>query len=351
MEAIRTLLMALAIAVGLGVGPTALAADKLPDIGPSAAARAAQAKESLKKDAVCTRCHDESETAPVLSLYQTRHGVRGDARAPNCQSCHGASETHLKGASEGRKNRPPPDVVFKKGTFPPSSDKVRGEQCITCHEGGLRTHWDGGQHQKAGVTCNDCHSVHRPADKVLAKTSQPEVCFNCHKTQRAETHKASTHPIDAGKVACSDCHNPHGTVAQKLLKKNTVNETCFTCHAEKRGPFLWSHASANDDCMNCHTPHGSTIAPLLKVRAPWLCQQCHGGTTPHPGNIYSGASLPGGPVANANQSTATTNPVNPLTGARLSANNPPAQVAYRGCVNCHSQVHGSNHPAGIYLLR
>ena len=68
-------------------------------------------------------------------------------------------------------------------------------------------------------------------------------------------------------------------------------------------------------------------------------------------NATGGASLPGGPVANANQSTATTNPVNPLTGARLSANNPPAQVAYRGCVNCHSQVHGSNHPAGIYLLR
>jgi predicted CXXCH cytochrome family protein len=103
--------------------------------------------------------------------------------------------------------------------------------------------------------------------------------------------------------------------------------------------------------MNCHTPHGSTVAPLLKQRSPWLCQQCHGGTTPHPGNIYSGASLPGGPVANVNQSTATTNPVNPLTGARVAQNNPPAQFAYRGCTNCHSQVHGSNHPSGIYLLR
>ena len=49
------------------------------------------AQESLKKDAICTRCHDESETTPILSLYQTKHGVRGDSRTPNCQTCHGES--------------------------------------------------------------------------------------------------------------------------------------------------------------------------------------------------------------------------------------------------------------------
>jgi len=352
MNAIRNILMALAFAAGIAAAPAAGAADSplLPDLGSSAAARAAQAEQSLKKDAICTRCHDESETAPILTLYQTKHGVRADSRTPNCQSCHGESDKHVKGEPNA-KVRPAPDVVFKKGVYGKTDDKQRAAQCINCHEGGNRTHWEGAQHQNNGVAYNDCHQVHRPADKVLAKATQPEVCFTCHKKQRAETHRISTHPIDAGKVACSDCHNPHGSVGPKLLKKNTVNETCFQCHAEKRGPFLWSHASANDDCMNCHTPHGSTIQPLLRVRAPWLCQQCHGGTTPHPGNIYSGASLPGGPVANVNQNTAATNPINPLTGARISSNNPPVQVAYRGCVNCHSQVHGSNHPAGIYLLR
>src|SRR3569832_965661 len=224
--------------------------------------------------------------------------------------------------------------------------------CSNCHQGGNRTHWDGGQHKQNGVTCNDCHKVHAKDDAVITKVTQTEVCANCHKKQRAETHRISAHPIDAGKVACSDCHNPHGSIGPKLLKKASVNETCFNCHAEKRGPFLWNHASANDDCMNCHTPHGSTVAPLLEQRSPWLCQQCHAGTTPHPGNIYSGASLPGGPIANINANTSnTTNPVNPVTGARIALNNPPAQFPFRGCTNCHSQVHGSNHPAGIYLLR
>jgi DmsE family decaheme c-type cytochrome len=233
-----------------------------------------------------------------------------------------------------------------------SHEKARGQTCLTCHEGGNRTHWDGAQHQMQGVSCNDCHTVHRPKDNVLAKNTQSDVCYTCHKKQRAETHRMSTHPIDAGKVSCGDCHNPHGSVGPKLVKKNTINETCFNCHAEKRGPFLWNHASANDDCMNCHTPHGSTIAPLLKARSPMLCQQCHGNITPHPGNIYSGASLPGGTIANINQgAVSATNPVNPLTGAAVSRNNPPAQIPFRGCVNCHSAVHGSNHPAGIYLVR
>ena len=325
------------------------AANLLPSLNTPAEAKAARAQDALKKDAVCTKCHDESESTPVLSIYQTTHGVRGDARTPTCQSCHGESEAHAKGPSNGR---PSPDVLFRKGqAHAKSTESVREGVCLTCHQGGNRTHWDGGQHQLNGVACNDCHKVHTKDGPNVSKFAQNDVCFTCHTKQRAETHRISAHPIDAGKVACTDCHNPHGSVGPKLLKKASVNETCFTCHAEKRGPFLWQHASATDDCMNCHTPHGSTVAPLLRQRSPWLCQECHAGTTPHPGNIYSGASLPGGPVANANQSTASTNPVNPITGMRLAQNNPPAQFPFRGCTNCHSQVHGSNHPAGIYLLR
>jgi DmsE family decaheme c-type cytochrome len=318
----------------------------------SSAADAPRAKAALNKDAVCTKCHDETEQAPVLSMYQTKHGVRGDARAPTCQSCHGESERHVKGEGSGAALRPVPDIVYKKGAYTKTGEKPRQDQCLTCHQGGNRTHWDGGQHQANGVACNDCHKVHKAQDPTMAKATQAEVCYNCHKKQRAETHRISTHPIDAGKVACSDCHNPHGSTGPKLLKKASVNETCYSCHAEKRGPFLWQHASANDDCMNCHTPHGANVTQLLKFRPPYLCQQCHGGTTPHPGNVYSGASFPGGPIANINANTSnTTNPVNPVTGTRLSQSNPPVQAAFRGCVNCHSAVHGSNHPAGIYLLR
>ena len=276
MKTLKKFVTALALLAGVcSAGWVSAADNKLPDLG--GASKATIAKEALAKDAVCTKCHDESETAPVLSIYQTKHGVRADSRGPTCQSCHGESDKHVKG-DPNTKGRAAPDIVFKKGTYALTGDKERSEQCLTCHKGGKRNHWDGGQHQANEVACNSCHQVHKPNDKVLSKKTQTEVCYTCHKQQRAESHKLSAHPIEAGKVACSDCHNPHGSNGPKMMAKNTVNETCFTCHAEKRGPFLWEHQPATEDCANCHTPHGSNLTPLLKSRAPFLCQECHDGT-------------------------------------------------------------------------
>lgn len=341
MSSTRTFLQALAVAAGVMLFASAAAgADPKPDL-------------ALKGDAKCTRCHDASEEKPVLSIAQTRHGVKADGRTPTCTSCHGDSERHANKPADV-KERPKPDVVFKGAGKSPAH--VQGGQCLACHDNGTRTLWHGSKHQNENVACSNCHSAHVPRDPVMSKASQPDVCFACHKTERAQGLRISHHPVQEGKVACSDCHQPHGSIAPKLLQKASVNETCWQCHAEKRGPFLWEHPSASDDCMNCHTPHGSTNPPLLRARTPWLCQECHGDGAPHPGNVYSGASLPGGRVANANNTggvsgTTQLGVINPVTGARVTQNAPQAQLAFRGCVNCHAQVHGSNHPAGNRFLR
>ncbi len=153
--------------------------------------------------------------------------------------------------------------------------------CIACHKSdNKRSHWDGSTHQTRDVTCASCHSVHAAKDKVLAKLTQPEVCFTCHKSQRAELNRPSRHPILEGKVSCADCHNPHGSVGPKLMKKDSTVETCYQCHAEKRGPFVHNHEPVQEDCGNCHSPHGSVVDSLLKMRQPMLCHSCH---TPHGG--------------------------------------------------------------------
>lgn len=273
-------------------------------------------------DAVCTRCHDANEKKPILSIYRTRHGV---ASQPGCQACHGSSRGHVQHADDSVP-RPPPDFVFS-GTNK-STAEVQTRTCLICHSSGKRSHWSGSTHPGNDVTCASCHQVHQPQDRALSKETQREVCFVCHKTQRAQIHYLSSHPIAAGKIACSDCHNPHGSTGPKLLVKNTINETCFTCHADKRGPFLWEHPPASDDCSNCHVAHGSNIAPLLKVRPPWLCQGCHAGTQ-HTTPAFSGRGLP-----------------LPAGGTA-----PSQQLLLRACLNCHSAIHGSNHPSGPRFTR
>jgi DmsE family decaheme c-type cytochrome len=132
--------------------------------------------------------------------------------------------------------------------------------------------------------------------------------------------------VRAGKLRCSDCHTAHGGEGDRLLRHQTINDTCHSCHADKRGPFLWEHAPVSDNCLNCHTPHGSAHTPLLKARQPWLCQQCHSSNR-HPATAYSGVQLPG--IAAA----------------------PGPHIPLHSCANCHSRVHGSNHPSGARLLR
>lgn len=313
---------------GLLLVSNVFAAD-LPDLA-SASKPLANTVQADSQDAQCTECHDQGSTKPVLEIYQTKHGVRGDVRAPSCQTCHGTSEKHKLKPSEVA-----PDVLFgdkrgSSGNFANSEAKLQNTTCLSCHaKDAKRTHWEGSAHQANDVACASCHEVHTAHDKIRDKKTQAQVCFNCHKEQRAQSKKMSHHPIAEGKIACTDCHNTHGSAGPKLLKKNTVTETCYTCHAEKRGPFLFEHQPVTEDCSHCHTAHGSNITPLLKSRPPFQCSECHDGT--------HASGTPAGPNV-AGRATGTT--------GNLSTN-----FTGRACLNCHSMIHGSNSPAGGFLQR
>jgi DmsE family decaheme c-type cytochrome len=279
----------------------------------------------LKGDAKCTHCHDESDNPKLLAIGKTRHGTTADGRVPTCTSCHGDSETHIT-KPEGVQERPHPDRYFAKNSVTPVEE--RNAACLTCHDkDSKRSHWMGGTHQSRDVACTSCHQIHTAHDDVRDKRTQPDVCFTCHKEQRTQISKPSHHPIPEGKMACSDCHNPHGSVGPKLMKRDSVNETCYTCHMEKRGPFVHTHEPVAEDCTNCHNPHGTTAENLLKARPPFLCHQCH---TPHGANV---AQLIG-----QRQSTAL---LSGITGGKSGIN----YTMARGCVNCHTEIHGTNNPS------
>jgi DmsE family decaheme c-type cytochrome len=266
---------------------------------------------------VCKGCHEDRFNGYATS----KHGTKADERAPasqgGCLACHGdaALEHAAKGGGKGVGGV----LGFNDRKVPA---ETKNNVCLTCHQSGARINWQLSSHANNDVACSSCHNVHSgDNDKVRIKATQFEVCGSCHKTQRAQINYPSHHPIKEGKVVCSSCHEPHGSVGPNMLVKETVNETCYTCHTEKRGPLLWEHPPVRENCANCHTPHGSINAPLLKARGPWLCQECHSAQF-HPSTLYSGTGLP------------------PPTGAAAQ------QLLARNCLNCHTQVHGSNHPSG-----
>jgi len=236
-----------------------------------------------------------------------------------CEACHGPGALHAR-------NKKAESINSLKADSPQPVAQ-RNQSCLGCHENAARTGWHASTHERGQVACADCHSMHkRSGDPMLAKSSEPQACLGCHKQQRADFHKTSSHPVRQGLMGCSDCHSAHGSNAPAMLAKPTLNQTCYSCHADKRGPFLWEHAPVAEECTVCHVPHGSSRPVLLTKSFFLLCQQCHT-VAGHPSVAYTSSGLPGGGGGGA------------------------AFLLAGGCVNCHSQVHGSNHPSGVKLMR
>jgi DmsE family decaheme c-type cytochrome len=202
------------------------------------------------------------------------------------------------------------------------------QTCLSCHNRGEHAGWEGSTHERRDLSCTTCHSVHSPkaAAHQLVKATETQLCATCHRLQVAKTERAVAHmPVREGKMSCSSCHNPHGSISNvKALKVgSSVNETCYSCHAEMRGPVLWEHAPVRENCTTCHDPHGSSNDRMLAVRMPMLCQRCHIASS-HPSSVYDNNAI-------------TVKKSNRMFG--------------RSCMNCHQNIHGSNHPSGQFFTR
>jgi DmsE family decaheme c-type cytochrome len=268
-------------------------------------------------DADCLLCHDDGFDQPVNSSWHVLHSTRDSGVAAGCTGCHGISDSHLEDPDNNA-----PDVVY--GGDRTSPVETQNASCLACHQGDKQTWWAGSEHDDADLTCSACHTVHVNNNLTADPIAVSGLCYECHAQVRSAARMRSRHPIEEGRTACVDCHNPHGSSTEALLAEPTLNDNCYRCHAEKRGPFLFEHAPVTEDCSHCHQPHGSINDALLTARTPFLCQQCHSAAF-HPSLPTTGSGLPGG---SANQNL-------------LSKN----------CLNCHSQVHGSNHPSGGRITR
>jgi len=264
---------------------------------------------------VCMGCH----VAQAAAFNQTLMGrvfrnPRNAQERANCETCHGPGSLHVKaGGGRGVGGL----YSFRLDDASHTIEQNNGV-CLSCHERGDRTYWRGSPHEKREVACANCHQVmQRVSPKhQLAKGTELETCFQCHKDKRTQALRSAHMPLREGKMTCSDCHNPHGSVTEALLKEVSINDVCYKCHAEKRGPFLYDHPPVRENCLNCHNPHGTNNEYMLNVARPRLCQQCH---------TLGGHAQPGNPSSRF-----------------MIANS---------CQNCHSQIHGSNNPSGARFQR
>ncbi|NMH66659.1 DmsE family decaheme c-type cytochrome [Shewanella salipaludis] len=299
-----------------------------PQASPVSTLELKQAADYSKDGAdTCLGCHDEDSAFPVLSIFKTKHGSRTDPHSPlaqyQCESCHGPVGEHGKKRLRKGENREAM-ITFTRGNEIPVAEK--NAICSSCHEQLDKRHWAGSSHQTGEVACSDCHKIHVKEDPIRLKQLQVQVCGSCHQAEKLASKRFSTHPLEYGQMGCTDCHSPHGSNADKLLVADTINDTCFGCHAEKRGPFAWEHEPASENCALCHNPHGSNQPAMLTQKVPFLCQNCHS-SAGHP-SLAQDSSRLSTPYASSS-----------------------ALLLGRSCTNCHSSIHGSNHPSGSRFQR
>jgi len=259
----------------------------------------------------CSSCHEQLFQKARFSPHAQSIGGQNHTQpdTSTCLSCHVGAEKHAESGD-------PTDVLHPVREM---EVKQASTVCLSCHQNQSQTaHWEGSVHENQDLSCLSCHNVHQSVDvRLLKGRNELETCASCHAQIRLAVFQRTRHPIREGKIECANCHNPHGAPTDHLIAAESVNDKCYECHTELRGPFLWEHSPVRENCMTCHQPHGSNHVRLLRTRLESLCQSCH------------------------------------MQGRHQTVAGPPNStfVMNRACANCHSQVHGSNHPSGINLQR
>ncbi len=270
---------------------------------------------------VCMACHEKQARLLMKSPHWKKAVSGSPINAEGCESCHGPGAAHAQaGGGKGVGGL----ITFGKTE---RADR-KAAVCLTCHENSTQlAMWDSGTHKKMDVACSDCHTVHGPPKAPAgygttltglgySPSWEYQVCGKCHLDIKARFNRRSHHPLVEGRITCSNCHQPHGSMYPSMIKAPSVNQLCYKCHAEKRGPYMFEHPPVDENCATCHTPHGSAHEWLLAEKVPNLCQNCHDGVG-HVGTRYSRETL-------------------------FTGKSPAIQAVGRACLNCHVNIHGSN---------
>ena len=236
----------------------------------------------------CRSCHEDQFT----KFEKTKMGrlflrnARNTKESLGCESCHGSGKAHVDaGGSKGVGGM----ISFAKDD--PTPVEKRNETCTSCHTKGERLFWKGSAHESRDVACTSCHKVMEDVSprSALAKPTVIETCGSCHLQKRAQQMRSSHMPLREGKMTCTSCHSPHGTVTPARPKEDSANETGVASEAETR-------------CHQQKHPNTPLRIPLQRrqARAVPLGARARGGELrdlPRPPRLEQGAHAEGGAAA------------------------------------------------------
>ncbi len=160
-------------------------------------------------------------------------------------------------------------------------------------------------HRSSVEGCLLCHRPHAGEAEGTGPAGLQARCEDCHATELAEFSLPFHHPLGAG-ISCVSCHPPHGLQVWRAEREHLRFRACVGCHFEYEGPFQFEHEGDRSLlCLSCHLPHGSPNRRLLThAETRMLCMSCH-------------INLDQSHIQNLGS-------------------------IYRGCLRCHTEVHGSN---------
>lgn len=258
-------------------------------IGPFSRAEDLAKHATFADPAKCAACHVGFHPEMARSGHDF---LAKDGPDHGCGACHGPGSLHVASGGDPKK------IVKPDPLRPRDADS----SCRACHDGERAiARWTCSEHERQGVACIVCHDANAPRGRTL-RAPEFELCGQCHLDVKNRFRLPNRHRVAEGRMACSDCHDPHGNT-DRLRDKDLNLRVCGDCHEEKAGPFLFDHGiKRSEGCVACHDPHGSTNKRMLThARIQPLCLQCHP-ETPHD-----------------------------LRSRRFD-----------NCISCHSEIHGSD---------
>jgi predicted CXXCH cytochrome family protein len=210
----------------------------------------------------CMFCHNAYPNVPA---ERARQGWDHDVRFPKqlplgiaCQRCHGPGGEHVRAANAAESVLRVRSSIVNPARLSPDRQL---EICMQCHletttfrlPESYRRFGRGFYSYRPGEPLADyiVHFDHAPG---TGHDDKFEIVSAAYRLRKAACFLKSE-----GKLTCTTCHNPHGTVAPGQRAKH-YRDRCLSCHSSKdAAPHkLFVADFDRSDCVACHMPSRRT---------------------------------------------------------------------------------------------